>query len=71
MFTDSSYERIMRYVPASKLGAIRDAYKDQDGYWICLNENWEASNTDTGCHVIHEDTIKDLRYQIAGIRRIY
>lgn len=71
MLTSSVYERIMRYVPASKHGAIRDAYKDDDGYWICLNPGWEASNTDAGCRTIHEDSIKDLRYQIAGITRTY
>lgn len=61
---------IMRYVPKSKREAVRDAYRDEDGFWICLREGWEASRTDSGCHVIHEDYIKDLRYQIAGIKRV-
>lgn len=63
-------QSILKYVPASKREAIRDAYRDQDGIWITLKEGWEASRTDSGCHVIHEDTIKDLKYQIAGIQRI-
>jgi len=62
-------EKLLRYVPAAKREAIRDAYRDQDGIWICLRYGWEASRTDSGCHVIHEDTIAGLRYQIAGIRR--
>ena len=61
---------IMDYIPKTKIEAVSDAYKDEDGYWICLNEGWEASRTDSGCRTIHEDTIKDLRYQIAGIQRV-
>lgn len=64
------YVDIMRYIPKSKRTAVRDYYKDEDGYWICLNPGWEASNTDAGCRTIHEDTITDLRYQIKGIRRV-
>ena len=63
-------EQIMRYVPKSKKEAVRDAYRDCDGFWICLNDGWEASRTDSGCRTIHEDDIKNLRYQIAGIRRV-
>lgn len=61
---------IMKYIPKSKRPAVRDAYRDQDGYWICLNDGWEASRMDYGCHTIHEDTIAQLRYQITGIQRI-
>ena len=60
---------IMKYIPKSKRSAIRDAYRDDDGYWICLHEGWEASRMDSGCRVIHEDYIADLKWQIAGIRR--
>lgn len=62
--------RIMRYVPKSKHEAISDAYADCDGYWICLNDGWNASRMDSSCRTIHEDTIRDLKYQIAGIERI-
>ena len=60
---------IMKYVPKGKKEAIRDAYRDEDGFWICLKEGWEASRTDSGCRTIHEDTLPELRYQIAGIQR--
>ena len=63
-------ESIMRYIPKDKQDAVRDAYKDDDGYWICLKEGWEASRMDSDCRVIHEDYIKDLRYQIAGIKKV-
>ena len=29
---------IMKYIPKDKQDAVRDAYKDSDGYWICLKE---------------------------------
>ena len=61
---------IMKYIPKDRQDAVRDAYKDDDGYWICLKEGWEASRMDSDCRVIHEDYIKDLRYQIAGIKKI-
>lgn len=61
--------RILKYIPVKKRQAVMDAYKDEDGYWITLRDGWEASNTDSGCRTIHEDTIADLRYQINGIKR--
>ncbi|MBR2592021.1 MAG: hypothetical protein IKD62_03540 [Oscillospiraceae bacterium] len=60
---------IMRFVPESKKDAIRDCWRDSDGMWIMLNDGWEASRMDSGCHTIHEDYMKDLRYQIGGIRK--
>ena len=61
---------IIKYIPKSKIEAIHDAWKDEDGIWIILNEGWEASRMDMGAGCIHEDTIKQLRYQIAGIRKV-
>ena len=59
--------RIMKYVPKSKQSTISQCWHDDDGYWIILKHGYHASNTDRGCHVIHEDTIAQLRYQISGI----
>ena len=61
---------IMKYVPDSKKAAINSAWEDSDGYWITLNDEWNADRMDWNCRTIHEDTIKDLRYQISGIRRL-
>lgn len=61
--------KIMKYVPKSKVDAISDAWTDDDGMWITLKDGWQAGRMDYGCRVIHEDYIKDLRYQIAGIER--
>lgn len=63
-------EQIMSYIPESKHGAIYDAWQDSDGIWIMLNEGWNADRTDYPCRTIHEDCIRDLRYQIAGINRL-
>ena len=60
-------DRIMRYIPKSKHKAIRACWQDSDGYWITLKEGYNADRTDNNCRTIHEDTISQLRYQIAGI----
>jgi hypothetical protein len=62
--------KIMKYVPKSKAEAIKDAWVDDDGMWITLKEGWNADRTDAECRTIHEDNLKELRYQIAGIRRV-
>ena len=63
-------QQIMNYIPRSKQAAVYDAWEDSDGIWIMLNEGWNADRMDSQCRTIHEDTVKDLRYQIAGIRRV-
>ena len=60
-------DRIMKYVPKSKQQAIRACWHDSDGYWIELHDGYNADRMDWHCHTIHEDTIAELRYQIAGI----
>lgn len=62
--------KILSYVPKSKKEAVRDAWRDSDGMWIVLKDGWNADRMDFNCHTIHEDTVADLRYQIAGIRRV-
>ncbi len=58
---------IMKYIPKSKQDGISDCFRDDDGIWIYLKDGWNADRMDSNCHVIHEDTIKELRWQIAGI----
>lgn len=69
---DADYkdEKIMRYIPKYKHRAIKSCWKDSDGYWIILNEGFNADNMDWNCRTIHEDTIYELRYQISGISDI-
>lgn len=63
-------ERIMKYVPKTKREAVYEAWEDSDGLWIMLKNGWNADRMGCNCHLIHEDTIKELRYQIAGIRKV-
>lgn len=73
--TDS---QIMRMIPKAKKAGIREVYQDSDGIWIILKEGWNADNIDITCRTIHcggedesrESTLKDLRYQIDGIRKL-
>lgn len=70
--------QIMKLIPKSKKTGIRELYQDEDGIWIILNGGWNADNMDSDCRTIHcggEDepmdrTIKDLKYQISGIRKL-
>lgn len=62
-------QKIMRYIPKSKVESVEDAWIDDDGMWIVLKDGWNADRMDFDCHTIHEDNVADLRYQIAGIRR--
>ena len=66
---DSTSASIMKYVPKSKKQAIKACWRDSDGYWIILHEGYNADRTDWNCRTIHEDTIPELRYQIAGISK--
>lgn len=60
--------KIMKYIPKSKRHTIESCWRDSDGYWITLKDGFNAGHMDVGgCHTIHEDTIAELRYQIAGI----
>lgn len=61
---------IVRYIPQRLLnaGAIQDAFIDDDGYWIYLNEGWHSYDGADDCATVHEVTIKDLKEAIKQIR---
>lgn len=60
---------LLKYVPKSKREAIKAIWRDSDGYWIVVKDEYNADRMDVDCHTIHEDTIKELRYQIGGINK--
>jgi len=60
---------VKKYIPASKLDAVEDFGRDDDGYWIQLREGWEARRTGPGCRTIRVRTTGDLKNQIAGIQK--
>jgi len=59
-------------VPKKYHKMIKEIYKDQDGYWVCLAAGYYASGTDgyDAAHVIHEDYTKDVLKQIRLIRAV-
>ncbi len=58
---------LWKYIPKKFEEAIESADVDEDGYWIYLNDGWNADGMDEHCHVIHENSIKDLKMQISQI----
>lgn len=63
-------QKILDYVPWCKADAINSCWKDDQGYWIQLNDGWNADRMGNGCRTINETTIYDLRYQIGGIKKV-
>ena len=61
---------ILKYIPKSKRDGVKSCFRDSDGIWIWLKDGWNADRMDSDCHVIREDYINDLKYQIAGIRKV-
>lgn len=61
-------ERIMKYVPKRLKEAVREAYHDSDGYWICLTDDYEDTHMNT--HVIHGETIQQLREDLKNVEKI-
>ena len=59
---------LMKYIPKKFHEAVREAYQDDDGYWVCLNRGWHDGIMD--CHTIHTDTISELRSEARLIRKV-
>ena len=49
-------------VPKKYEERVDELYPDSDGYWCYLNRGWHGD--DYGCHVIHEDTQREVLNQI-------
>lgn len=60
-------ESIMRYVSDANRDAIAEAWKDNTGYHIALNEGYKASRSTIGDRSICEKTVEQIRYQLGGI----
>lgn len=58
---------LLKYVPKRFHEAVRDAYHDDDGYWVCLKDGWVDGIM--GTHVIHTDTISELREEARLIEK--
>lgn len=72
-------KQVWKMIPKSKQIAIRDLFIDSDGIWIALEKGWNADGMDYPARLIHcgedefddaPEVIKDLKYQISGIRKL-
>ncbi len=57
--------KYMKYVPKKYQAAIKDIYKDIDGYWVELHA--EYISTTTQVSTIHEYSLNDIRKQFKTI----
>ena len=46
-------------IPAQYKHRVKDAYKDEDGFWIILEKSWRCPDSYAGERTIHEDTAKE------------
>ena len=56
-------------IPAIAIRSVECDSCDGDNggsYWVNLAAGWICNST--GCHTIHEDTLKDLRVMVRDIR---
>lgn len=46
-------------IPTQYKNRVKDAYHDEDGYWIILKKSWRCPDGYAGEKTIHEDRMKD------------
>jgi len=51
---------------------VKEIYHDSDGYWVYTAEGYYAAGMGCcdECHTIHEDTVKELLWQIRQIKKL-
>lgn len=59
--------KLLKYIPKKFHEAILDAYHDDDGYWVYLKDGYIDGIM--GTHVIHTDTISELREEAKLIQK--
>ena len=59
---------LLKYIPKRFHEAVSDCYWDDDGYWVYLKHGWHDGIMD--CHVIHTDTVSELRQEAKGIYKV-
>lgn len=60
---------ILAYTSKQKAKGIKEAWKDDKGYWVTLNDGYEASRSDNK-QLIFATCLSELRTQMYGIRLI-
>jgi len=63
---------LIDYIPDKYKPAIDDIFRDEDGIWIYLKQGYYADGMGcyNECQIIHEDTIKELLYQVRLIKEV-
>ena len=46
-------------IPVALRHRVKEAYKDEDGFWIVLAKEWRCPDGYFGDKTIHEDNYKD------------
>lgn len=59
---------ILNYIPKRALPAVRDAFHDEDGYWVMLREGWHVEGYFAE-RTIHEDTLAEVKAVARNIRK--
>jgi hypothetical protein len=49
---------------ADRVDSVSDERGDDQGLWVYLKSGWHNSACDKHNHTIHEDTIKELTWQV-------
>lgn len=52
--------KLLKKIPSKYRIAIRDIYKDEDGYWCCINKNNFKLENYYADYTIHEDTFQEV-----------
>jgi hypothetical protein len=52
-------EKLLNKVPKKYHPAIKDIYRDEDGYWAYIENGYKIDNYYTE-HTIHEDTLREF-----------
>lgn len=61
---------LMNWIPKRYREAISDAYRDQDGIWVCIKEGWTCDETVCGsARTIHEDDLKRILECVKTIKK--
>jgi hypothetical protein len=59
-------------VPKKYHHMIKEIYKDDDGYWVILNDGFYAAGYGPydEFHTIHEDTVSEVLYHIRQLEHV-
>lgn len=57
---------LLNKIPKKYHPAIKDIYKDEDGFWAYIENGYKVKNYYTE-HTIHEDTLTEFKRVLASV----